>query len=291
MTSSSSTPTAGDDTVSAQNLAADALRLTTDAGDDNDTVRGSAGADITIGGQGNDTVDGNQGNDTALLGGEDDRFIWDPGDGSDTIEGQAGRDTLTFNGSGVNEQFDASPNGSRVRFVRNVGNIMMDVDDLEEIDTNALGGADTLTVNDLSATGVTDVKADLAGTLGGGAGDGAADQVIVNATAGGDVLNVSGSGGNTAVSGLAATVGIAHAEAATDNLAIHALAGDDVVEAPGLGADAIGLRVDGGDNNDVLVGGSGNDTLNGGPNDDVLIGGPGTDTLDGGTGNNTVIQD
>ncbi len=282
---------AGDDTVSAQNLAADALRLTTDAGDDNDTVRGSAGADITIGGQGNDTVDGNQGNDTALLGGEDDRFIWDPGDGSDTIEGQAGRDTLTFNGSGVNEQFDASPNGSRVRFVRNVGNIVMDVDDLEEIDTNALGGADTLTVNDLSGTGVTDVKTDLAGTLGGGAGDGAADQVIVNATAGGDVLNVSGSGGNATVSGLAATVGIAHAEAATDNLAIHALAGDDVVEAPGLAADAIGLRVDGGDNNDVLVGGSGNDTLNGGPNDDVLIGGPGTDTLDGGTGNNTVIQD
>jgi Ca2+-binding RTX toxin-like protein len=272
----------GEDTVNASSLAADALRLTTDAGADKDVVFGSPGADVAIGGQGDDT---------ALLGENDDRFIWSPGDGSDVVEGQAGTDTLTFNGSGVNERFDVSPNGGRVRFQRNVGNIVMDVNDVERIETNALGGDDTLAVNDLSGTDVTSVNADLAGVLGGAAGDGAADRVIVNATAGGDVLDVSGSGGNATVSGGAAVVGITHAEAPADELTINALAGDDVVQAPGLAADAIGLRVDGGDNNDVLVGGAGNDTLNGGPNDDVLIGGPGTDTLDGGAGNNIVIQD
>jgi Ca2+-binding RTX toxin-like protein len=178
-----------------------------------------------------------------------------------------------------------------VRFQRNVGNIVMDVNDVERIETHALGGDDTLAVNDLSGTDVTSVNGDLAGVLGGAGGDGAADRVIVNATAGGDVLDVSGSGGSATVSGGAAVVGITHAEAPADELTINALAGDDVVQAPGLAADAIGLRVDGGDNNDVLVGGAGNDTLNGGPNDDVLIGGPGTDTLDGGAGNNIVIQD
>jgi uncharacterized protein YxjI len=272
----------GEDTVNASGLAADALRLTTDAGPDKDTVFGSPGADITIGGGGDDT---------ALLGENDDRFIWNPGDGSDVVEGQGGTDTLTFNGSGVNERFDVSSNGGRVRVQRNVGNIVMDVNDLERIDTNALGGDDTLAVNDLSGTDVTSVNADLAGVLGGASGDGGADRVIVNATAGNDVLDVSGSAGNAALSGLAAAVGITHAEAATDDLEINALAGDDVVEAPGLAADAIGLRVDGGDNNDVLVGGAGDDTLNGGPNDDVLIGGPGTDALDGGAGSNIVIQD
>jgi Ca2+-binding RTX toxin-like protein len=280
-----------DDTVAAENLAADALRLTTDAGGGNDTVRGSAGPDTTLGGEGNDTVDGNQGNDTALLGAGDDRFIWDPGDGSDVVEGQANHDTLTFNGGGVNEQFEASPNGRRVRFTRNVGNITMDVNDVEQLDTNALGGADTLTVDDLSGTAVTEVNADLAGTLGGGAGDGAADQVTVNGTAGDDVVTVTGGAGSANVFGLSAVVRIAHAEAATDDLSINALGGDDVVQAAGLAADAIDLAADGGDGGDVLVGGFGDDTLLGGPNDDVLIGGPGTDTLDGGAGNNTVIQD
>ena len=62
----------------------------------------------------------------------------------------AGRpDTLVFNGSDVAETFDVSANGRRVRFTRDVGNITMDLDGVEEIDLNALGGADTVTVNDL----------------------------------------------------------------------------------------------------------------------------------------------
>ena len=57
---------------------------------------------------------------------------------------------------------DVSANGGRVRFTRDIANIVMDLNDVETIDAKALGGADTLTVNDLSGTDVTDVDADLA---------------------------------------------------------------------------------------------------------------------------------
>ena len=281
----------GDDQVTAAALPADALKLTQDGGAGTDTLLGGRGADTQLGGDGNDSLDGNQGNDLALMGAGDDRFTWDPGDGSDVVEGQAGSDAMTFNGSNAGEQFDVSANGGRVRFLRNVGNITMDLNDVERIDTNALGGADQLTVNDLSGTDLTAVNGDLAATLGGTVGDGAADQVIVNATNGSDVVTANGAAGSATVNGLSATVGVSHAQADTDSLAINALAGDDVVEASGLAADAIALAADGGDGDDVLFGGAGADTLRGAAGDDVLIGGPGVDVLDGGPGNNVVIQD
>ena len=68
---------------------------------------------------------------------------------------------------------------------------------------------------------------------------------------------------------------ITGAEAANDRLTVNALAGDDVVEASGLAAGAIQLTADGGDGDDILIGGAGNDTLLGGDGDDVLIGGAG----------------
>jgi len=281
----------GNDRVDAAALGADAMKLTQDGGAGEDTLLGGRGNDVQLGGDGNDAIDGNQGNDVAFLGAQDDRFTWDPGDGSDVVEGQDGSDAMTFNGNGAAEAFDVSANGGRVRFVRNVGAITMDLDNVERIDLNALGGADQLTVNDLSGTDLTAVNGDLAGTLGGAVGDGAPDQVIVNATNGDDVIVASGNAGSAAVIGLPARVDIAHAEAAQDTLTINALAGDDVVEASGLAADAIRLSADGGAGDDVLIGGAGPDTLLGAAGDDVLIGGPGVDTLDGGPGDNVVIQD
>ena len=281
----------GDDRVDASALGADTMKLTQDGGAGDDTLLGGRGADVQVGGDDTDALDGNQGNDTALMGAGDDRFIWDPGDGSDVVEGQAGSDILAFNGANVAEAFDVSANGGRVRFFRNVANITMDLNDVETIDLNALGGADQVTVNDLSGTDLTAVDPDLAATIGGTAGDGAQDHVIVNATNGADVIAANGSAGSASVSGLSAVVRIAHAEAAQDTLAVNALAGDDVVEASGLAADAIRLQASGGDGADVLIGGSGPDTLRGEAGDDVLLGGPGLDVLDGGPGSNVVIQD
>src|SRR5262249_56903543 len=114
-----------------------------------------------LGGGGNDTIDGNGGNDLALMGAGDDTFVWDPGDGSDTIEGQDGADTMVFNGASVADQVNLSANGHRLRFFRNPGNVTMDTAGVEQVDFNALGGADILTVGDLSGTDVDSVNVDL----------------------------------------------------------------------------------------------------------------------------------
>jgi Ca2+-binding RTX toxin-like protein len=272
---------AGDDTVDASGLAANSIALTEDGGDGNDTLIGSAGNDVIEGGRGNDMMFGGAG---------DDIFTWDPGDGSDVIEGQGGHDTMQFSGANVSENIDISANGHRVRFFRDIANITMDLNGVEQIDFQALGGADTITVGDLSGTDVTQVNIDLSSPAGSGIGDGQADVVAVNGTSGNDVILVSGDATGVDVQGLSATVHITGAEAANDQLIVNALAGDDVVTASGLSANAIQLKADGGDGNDVLIGGDGNDTLLGGAGDDVLIGGPGQDVLDGGTGNNTLIQ-
>jgi Ca2+-binding RTX toxin-like protein len=272
---------AGDDTIDASGLRAGAIGLALNGGDGNDTL---------IGSQGNDIVDGGRGADTALMGAGDDTFIWDPGDGSDIVEGQAGNDRMIFDGANVAENINISANGSRVRFTRDVANITMDLNGVEGIDFNALGGADNITVGDMTGTGVTAVNLDLASPSGSGTGDGAADNVIVNGTSGEDVVTAGGDASGVSVNGLAAQINVTGAEAANDRLTINALGGDDVVVATGLSANAIGLTVDGGDGDDVLIGGDGNDTLLGGAGDDVLIGGPGLDILDGGTGDNIVIQ-
>ena len=269
----------GDDVIDATSLEADGLRL---------TMTGGLGNDVFFGSEGDDLIVGGDGNDAAFMGAGDDVFVWNPGDDNDTIEGQAGRDTMLFNGANIAEQIAVTANGGRVLFTRNVANVVMDLNDTEVVTFNALGGADTITVNDLSGTDVTEINLNLA--AGGGAGDGAADTVIVNGTAGDDVILLAGDAAGVSVLGLAARINITGAEAANDRLRVNALAGDDVVEASGLKAGAIGLSADGGDGDDVMIGGDGNDVLSGGAGDDVLVGGLGQDVLDGGTGDNVVIQ-
>ena len=88
------------------------------------------------------------------------------------------------------ENMDISANGSRVRLFRDVGNVTMDLNGVEHIQVAALGGADTITVNDLTGTDVKQVNIDLSATPGSGQGDGAADTVIVNGTAGDDTVTV-----------------------------------------------------------------------------------------------------
>jgi Ca2+-binding RTX toxin-like protein len=174
---------------------------------------------------------------------------------------------------------------------RDVGTVTMDVNGTEQVNVAALGGADTITVNDLTGTAVTQVNIDLANPAGSGTGDGQADTVVVNGTNGDDVAEVTGDASGTDVNGLAAAVHISGAEAANDRLVIHALAGDDVVSAAGLKATAIQFSADGGDGDDVLIGGAGNDSLVGAAGNDLLLGGPGQDFLDGGPGDNVIIQD
>jgi Ca2+-binding RTX toxin-like protein len=278
----------GDDTFSASGNLAALINITVDGGAGNDTILGGNGADRLLGGDGNDFVDGNQGNDVAQLGAGDDTFQWDPGDGSDIVEGQDGTDRMLFNGSNANEKMEASANGVRVRFTRDVGTIVMDLDDVEGIDVNALGGSDRLVVDDLSGTDVVDVRANLA-ALGGG-DDGQPDDVVVNGTNGDDVASISGDASGVQVSGLAAHVSVSGGVAGSDRLTVAGQQGDDVLDASGVAAGAMQLTLDGGDGDDIVLGGAGDDTLLGGAGDDVLIGGPGNDTIDGGPGDNIVLD-
>jgi Ca2+-binding RTX toxin-like protein len=271
----------GDDVINANSLEADGLQL---------TINGGLGNDILVGSEGNDSFNGGDGNDTALMGAGDDTFVWNPGDDNDTLEGQDGFDTMVFNGANVAENINIFANGGRVLFTRDIANVVMDLNDTEAITFNALGGADRVTVGDLSGTDVTEVNLNLAGTLTGTAGDGAADSVIVQGTSGDDVIVAVGDASGVSVFGLAAQINITGAEAANDRLTVNALAGDDVVEASGLATGAIQLTADGGTGSDILLGGDGNDTLLGGDGDDILIGGPGIDLLDGGPGDNILLQ-
>src|SRR5215208_8199659 len=284
----------GDDLVridEANGIFTDTIPTTIDGEGGNDNLAGGSGAERLLGGYGSDSADGNGGDDLALLGAGDDTFVWDPGDGSDTVEGQHGTDTMLFNGANGGEQVDLSANGHRLRFFRTQGNITMDTAGVEIVEFNALGGTDTMTVNDLTGTDVKIVDADLAAILGGNVGDRQIDSVVVSATQGNDAVEAADAGSSVAVTGLPARVNITNTDAASDVLTINGRDGADILDAAQLGANSMVLTLDGGAGDDVLVGGDGNDTLFGRDGDDILVGGPGLDVLDGGPGLNIIEQD
>lgn len=194
---------AGDDTLS--------------GGSGNDFISGGAGNDILSGGAGNDFLDGDQGTDVAFLGAGNDVFRWDQGDGSDTVEGGSGSDEMVFNGFGNPENFTLSVGGDHALFTRVQGNIVMDLASIERVTINALGGADTININDPTGTDVTDIDINLGI---GGLGDNAADTINIF---GDDILTVFDNGnGDLTILGLSeATLHITGFEAGIDHLVIN----------------------------------------------------------------------
>jgi Ca2+-binding RTX toxin-like protein len=268
----------GNDTMSgAVGLAAE-VKLVVDGGDGNDTLNGGNGADLLLGGPGNDTVDGNGANDTAFGDAGNDTFVWDPGDASDIVEGQDGFDTLLFNGAPGAEIFAASSNGGRMLVTRNVGNIVMDVDDVEALTVSALGGIDTVTVNSLAPTDIVDVNLNLGVN---GLGDGAADAVTINTTVAEDVVQVFGTG---QIRQPEVDVNLSNGELGNDTVTINTSSGNDAIFSSASGTNVARFTFNGGANNDVIFGTPGNDTINGDDGDDLMYGGAGDDTFTGGAG-------
>ena len=192
----------GNDTLAGQNGIGTLTSLTLDGGNGDDSVRGGDGADTLLGGAGNDLVDGNIGADSAHGGSGNDHLQWDPGDGSDVVEGDGGTDTLDFNGSNIGEQITLSANGPRVSVFRNVASITLDVDGVEAAAIRALGGADDVTVGNLTGTAMRNVAVNLAGFDGNG--DGAVDHAVVQGTDGPDRVTLGSEGATAVISGLAA---------------------------------------------------------------------------------------
>jgi Ca2+-binding RTX toxin-like protein len=220
---------AGADTIIGQNGIAGLTNLTIDGGPGDDTLTGGDGNDTLIGGDGNDVVDGARGADAALLGAGDDTFVWNPGDQSDTVEGQGGRDTMQFNGSNAPENIDVSANGSRVRLFRDVSGITQDLNGIEAMNIDSLGGTDSITVNDMTGTALKAVALDLGFPPGSGTGDGAPDSVIINGSPGPDHVLVTRSGSQVLTTGLAVHTSITGSEPANDSLHVNTLGGRDTV--------------------------------------------------------------
>jgi Ca2+-binding RTX toxin-like protein len=156
-----------------------------------------------------------------------------------------------------------------------VGNVTLDLNGMEQINVVALGGADNITVHDLSGTDVKQVHVDLAAPPGSGTGDGQADTVNVEGTAGNDKVKLTGSAAETIVSGLAAETHVTGADSSStvsDTVHVAGGEGDDLIDAS------------------AVIAGGPTLILDGGAGDDTLIGNGGHVIFDGGSGNNTIVN-
>src|SRR5262249_5495690 len=210
----------------------------------------------------------------------------------DTLEGQEGADTMLFNGANISEQINITAIGNRVRFTRDIGSITMDLNDVETIDFNALGGSDNITVNDLSGTDVTQVNLDLASPVGSGVGDGQPDSVTVTGTNKTDAIQIMGAGASYSVLGLPASVSVTGSEGANDQLFVNARNGNDTINASTLPAGVVQkLHVDAGLGSDRIFGSQGADELTGGDGNEFVDGNEGDDLVSLGAGNDVFQWD
>lgn len=216
------------------------IPLTVDGGEGNDMLRGSDGNDVLIGDSGDDDIDGGRGADTELLGAGFDTALWLPGEASDVIDGGGGHDTLVFIGAAGNETFGISANAGGTVLTRDLGNIRMDMDSVDEVDLSTLGGTDHVNVDDLSHTALRTVHLNLAA---GAAPDGVLDTVSVTGTDQPDHVTVDAHDSAVNVIGLHTEVQITGADT-RDQLNLGTGAGNDAVTVTDAAASAIGVGVD-----------------------------------------------
>jgi Ca2+-binding RTX toxin-like protein len=258
----------------------------------NDTLEGSGGNDTLDGGSGDDRLAGGAGRDTYIVDSEGDSIV--DSSGRDTVVALvayyalgAGLENLTLRGNWFEVQGDGNELDNVIRNDRADGGAWIDGADGDD---TLLGGDgwDVFSFNQGSGNYGNDV-------VDGGGGDdgirtGAHSAVVVDFRDG----NVTGGGASGS-----GTIAFSNIEfAAGGNF-------DDT-----LIANDAGIRLYGGDGNDVLVGGAGNDTLlsdndgsdggqspfiagrdsvTGGAGNDRIETAGGNDTLDGGAGADTLI--
>ncbi len=250
-----------------------------------DTTPGD-GDDLIVARGGDDIAAGGKGADTATLGAGDDIFGWAPADGSDRVFGQAGFDRLDFDGDDNAESFAISGSAGLTLLDRDVGDVTMRLDSVERIDLFTGAGADRVRIDDLARTGTEEVRIDLSGVKGSGAGDGASDLIEIFDGNGDSFVSVLGSAGALSIIGLPSFVRIDAADA-QDSFVLRTGGGEDAVT---VSADTtLRFTLDGGRGDDLVTVGGGDDLLLGGIGDDFLRGGRGDDTARLGSGDDIFV--
>jgi Ca2+-binding RTX toxin-like protein len=280
-----------------------------------DVITGSSVANVLTGGAGNDTVNGGSGNDTLTggtgidaLSGNDghDTLKWDSadsfvgGNGFDTLDANlSSSDTIDLRGAGFAtlERILAGSGNDTVTV--GLGKVLSDTADHQFV-ADLGSGTDTLKVDLAGGWSETAPNATL-GPTGVAAGisiSGLTAHTFTNGSAtvtvftnaetieqlGGVVLPPLFTTGNDVVDFNHVVAGSYLAGSQYD-----ALAGNDTVTLPvdAAAASAAGFNpaqtFNGGDGNDLIVGGTLNDLISGGNGNDVLQVGDGNDTLTGGS--------
>ena len=191
------------------------------------------------------TIQPGDGNDVVVGSQLADEFVWNPGDDNDAIDGMAGNDRLRFNASNATETILLSNSGGSLQLTRDIGLVALSAAAVERVDLHLLGGADTVTINDLSGTPVTDLRIDLAATPGGTTGDGAADRVVVEGSPGIDQFALGAAGPDLLVTRAAQAVRVGTGEAG-DLLVVNGQGLDDEYALSAATVGRIPLQLDGG---------------------------------------------
>jgi Ca2+-binding RTX toxin-like protein len=305
----------GDITVDATSV--EVIEVNAGGGDDRIDASAQTRHDVDL------DVVGGTGNDTFIGGAGDDAFTWNPGDGDDVFDGGNGTDTLRFNGSAAAELMTVTPLGDGFRFFRDVGDITVDIENVERIEVAAGDGndlIDTSAVDDpalkvlVDAGGGNDTviggdgKDDVLGGTGNdlaelGAGD---DAFTWNPGDGDDVFD-GGNGTDTLRFNVSAADELMTVTPLGDGFRFFRDVGDITVDTEN--AERIEVDTGGGNDNLVATGadveqmiirtGDGNDTASGGRGDDwaslgnghdrfIWNPGDGSDRVLGGNGTDTL---
>jgi len=184
-----------------------------------------------------------------------------------------------MSGGSANERFRASADGAGARLDRSAGGSVLQTlsaGTVESLAVLSFGGADTVTVDDLTGTGVVDADVNLTDFSVPG---GQADAVVLAGSDRPERIVAADRAGAVEVAGMAARVRLTGSEAAGDRLQVGAGGGNDVVDSTALSPARLRFAADGGAGSDVLRAGAGDDVLDGGPGVDALFGGAGIDVL------------
>jgi hypothetical protein len=240
-------------------LAGDApVTIRGDGGNDNLSASVPGSAQVAIhAGPGDDVVsggDGSIGPEAITLGDGNDRFI-DTFDAfsapfrarTDAIAGGTGRDILEMRGTFESEALSLSADAGHLIALHD-GRDRISAEGIEDVSWFGLGGndegggGDTVTVRDLSGTGVVNVTPDFSNPNDPSAPNNSSDTLTVVGTPGDDHIVVSSTSTNLSVTGLTPSV----TPVSMDNkdlLQIDTLTGNDTVDTSNLQSDSVQLVV------------------------------------------------